>query len=242
MSNLRVNSQLPMGIAWNWVKASFAIFREKPINFILFALGFVVFSILPIMGSFFAVLVAARIYLTAKYVEDGQPVGVSLNLSLIFRQRNIVSYALFNVLFDFVVTSLVWESMAALGIDTSNTVNMLSDRRSIYILVFASAVRAVFLGISLVITVFNPEVRVFQSLKLNWRFLLKNSAVVILGVLLLLPFLLVPLYIFALVSLSVANAVISIIALIIVVVLMLLFISVTTIFSYKLYKNGISHE
>lgn len=242
MSNLRVNSQLPVGIAWSWVKASFAIFREKPINFILFAMGFVIFSILPIMGSFFAVLVAARIYLTAKYIEDGQPVGASLNLALIFRQRNIVSYALFNVLFDFVVTSLVWESMAGLGIDTSNTVNMLSDHRSIVILVCASVARAVFLGISLAIMVFNPEVKVFQSLKLNWQFLLKNSAVVVLGVLLLLPFLLVPLYIFALISLSVANAVISIIALIIVVILMLLFISVTTIFSYKLYQNGISHE
>lgn len=242
MSNLRVNSQLPMGIAWSWVKASFAIFREKPINFILFAVGFVIFSILPIMGSFFAVLVAARIYLTAKYVEDGQPVGVSLNLALIFRQRNIVSYALFNVLFDFVVTSLVWESMAGFGIDTSNTVNMLSDHRSIVILVCASVVRAVFLGISLAIMVFNPEVKVFQSLKLNWQFLLKNSAVVVLGVLLLLPFLLVPLYVFALISLSVASAVISIIALVIVVILMLLFISVTTIFSYKLYQNGISHE
>ena len=242
MSNLRVNSQLPVGIAWSWVKASFAIFREKPINFILFAMGFVIFSILPIMGSFFAVLVAARIYLTAKYIEDGQPVGARLNLALIFRQRNIVSYALFNVLFDFVVTSLVWESMAGLGIDTSNTVNMLSDHRSIVILVCASVARAVFLGISLAIMVFNPEVKVFQSLKLNWQFLLKNSAVVVLGVLLLLPFLLVPLYIFALISLSVANAVISIIALIIVVILMLLFISVTTIFSYKLYQNGISHE
>lgn len=242
MSNLRVNSQLPLGIAWNWVKASFAIFREKPINFILFALGFVIFSILPIMGSFFAVLVAARIYLTAKYVEDGQPVGVSLNLAMIFRQRNIVSYALFNILFDFGVTSLVWEGMAALGIDTSNTIKMLSDSRSIYILVGASVARAVILGISLAIMVFNPETKVFQSLKLNWQFLLKNAAVVVLGVLLLLPFLLVPLYIFALISLSVANAAISIIALVIVVILMLLFISVTTIFSYKLYQIGISHE
>lgn len=242
MSNLRVNSQLPMGIAWNWVKASFAIFREKPVNFIFFALGFVVFSILPIMGSFFAVLVAARIYLTAKYIEDGQPVGVNLNLAMIFRQRNIVGYALFNVLFDFVVTTTVWESMAALGIDTSNTVAMLSDHRSVYILVLASIVRAIFLGISLAIVVFNPEIKVFQSLKFSWLFLWKNLAVVVLGVLLLLPFLLVPLYVFALISLSVANVVISVIALIIMVILMLLFISVTTIFSFKLYQNGISYE
>jgi hypothetical protein len=242
MTELRIKNHLPLGIAWNWVKFSFATFREKPINFLVFALGFIIFSLVPFLGSFLAVLVVARIYLSAKYIEDNQPVGVSLNLGMIFRQRNIVSYGIFNMFFDFMLMSLLREFMAALGIDASSTATMLSDHRTVYLLIGMSLLRAVILGISLAIITFNAEIKVLQALKMSWVFIYKNWVVLALGLFLLLPFLLIPLYLAALIALSFNNAIAFGLSALVVVIFMLLFIAVTTIFSYKLYRDGISHE
>lgn len=242
MAELKIKEHVPLGIAWSWVKFSFATFREKPINFLFFALGFVIFSLLPFLGSFIAVLVIARVYLTAKYIEDDQPVGVSLNLGLIFRQRNIVSYGLFNLLFDFVMMSGLRQIMSGMGIDSSSPEAMMQDHRIIYLLIGFSVFRAAFLGISLAIVTFNAEMKVIPALKLNWLLIIKHWSTLALGLFLLLPFLIIPLYLITLLALSVSSSIAFGFAAFLLLIAMLLFIAVTTIFSYKVYQDVISHE
>ena len=65
MSELRIKNSVPLGIAWLWVKASFATFREKPIHFLAFAIAYILFSLFPFFGAFLAVFVLARIYSSA---------------------------------------------------------------------------------------------------------------------------------------------------------------------------------
>lgn len=241
MTQLQIKTLLPLGIAWTWVKASFAIFREKPINFMFFGIAFVVFSMLPFLGTFLATLVIVRMLLSAQAIVDNQAVGLALNIKIIFSQRNLISYAIFCVGYDLVSMTIMSQFMSNWGVEGA-TPAMLMDHRVIYLMLGMSLFRTLFFGISLAIATFNPDITVLNSLRLSWKFLYKNIAVITLGLFLLLPFLLVPLYIMVMVTLSMENAFLFGISFLVLVILMLLFLAITTLFSFKLYQDGITHE
>ena len=241
MTQLQIKTSLPLGIAWTWVKASFAIFREKPINFMFFGIAFVVFSMLPFLGTFLATLVIVRMLLSAQAIVDNQAVGLALNFKSIFSQRNLISYAIFCVGYDLVSMTIMSQFMSNLGVEGA-TPAMLMDHRVIYLMLGMSLFRTLFFGISLAIATFNPEITVLNSLRLSWQFLYKNIAVIALGLFLLLPFLLLPLYVMVMVTLSMENAFLFVISFLVLVILMLLFLAITTLFSFKLYQDGITHE
>ena len=241
MTQLQIKTSLPLGIAWTWVKASFAIFREKPINFMFFGIAFVVFSMLPFLGTFFATLVIVWMLLSAQAIVDNQAVGLALNFKSIFSQRNLISYAIFCVGYDLVSMTIMSQLMSNWGVEGA-TPAMLMDHRVIYLMLGMSLFRTLFFGISLAIATFNPDITVLNSLRLSWQFLYKNIAVIALGLFLLLPFLLLPLYVMVMVTLSMENAFLFGISFLVLVILMLLFLAITTLFSFKLYQDGITHE
>ena len=241
MTQLQIKTSLPLGIAWTWVKASFAIFREKPINFMFFGIAFVVFSMLPFLGTFLATLVIVRMLLSAQAIVDNQAVGLALNFKSIFSQRNLISYAIFCVGYDLVSMTIMSQFMSNWGVEGA-TPAMLMDHRVIYLMLGMSLFRTLFFGISLAIATFNPDITVLNSLRLSWKFIYKNIAVIALGLFLLLPFLLLPLYVMVMVTLSMENAFLFGISFLVLVILMLLFLAITTLFSFKLYQDGITHE
>ncbi len=238
MSQLQIRPNLPLGLAWNWVKFSFATFREKPINFLAFSLVFIAFSIAPFIGSFLSTLVLVRIYLSADNVTSGVPFGLNLNLGQIIRQRNVVNFALFNMFFDLLLMSVFQEVLLILNVENSTTA-MLEDHRVAALLVALSLFRIIFFGISLGVISFNPQIKLVKALVISWKFLFRNWIPVLFSVFLLLPFLVIPLYIMGLVVLSVTNIILFSIAMLILVLFILVFIAVTTIFSYKLYSDGV---
>ena len=238
MAELRVQNKLQLGIAWHWVKFSFATFREKPINFISFGLAFMLFSILPFIGSFFSVLIIARIYLSADKVGKNTPFGLGLNFAELFKQRNLVRFAIFNMFFDLLAMSIFQELLTFLHLNANKT-EIILDQRVLLILIGFSIFRSIFFGISLALITFNPELKLFNALLLNWKFILRHWAVIALALFLLLPFLLVPLYIASLITLAVNSNILFILAAIVLLIVLLLFLLVTTIFSYKLYQDGI---
>ncbi len=241
MTQLQIKTSLPLGIAWTWVKASFAIFREKPINFMFFGIAFVVFSMLPFLGTFLATLVIVRMLLSAQAIVDNQAVGLALNFKSIFSQRNLISYAIFCVGYDLVSMTIMSQLMSNWGVEGA-TPAVLMDHRVIYLMLGMSLFRTLFFGISLAIATFNPDITVLNSLRLSWKFIYKNIAVIALGLFLLLPFLLLPLYVMVMVTLSMENAFLFGISFLVLVILMLLFLAITTLFSFKLYQDGITHE
>ncbi len=242
MSQLSVKNNLPLGIAWLWIKASFAIFREKPINFMFFALMFVVFSLLPFMGAFFATLIIVRMLISAQSIENEQEIGIGLNLKEIFAKRNVVSFAIFSVAYDLISMGIMKQIMSSLGIDNATPETMITNHNLVYMMIAMSLLRAFVFGISTVIITFNPEVRVFDALKLSWSFILQNFSVIVLGLLVLIPFILVPMYLLLMVTLAVSSNIIFGILLFFLGIVMLLFIIITTLFTFKMYQSGISHE
>jgi hypothetical protein len=118
----------------------------------------------------------------------------------------------------------------------------MSDPRFLYLLVGVSIFRHLFFGISLVIVSFNPEIKVLQSLLLSWKFILKHLILLVFALFLLLPFLLLPLYLSVLLAVSINNVVVLAIAAFLLLIVILLFISVTAIFSYELYQDGMEYH
>lgn len=244
MSELRIKNQLPLGIAWLWVKASFATFREKPIHFLAFAITYILFSLFPFFGGFLSVFILVRIYLSSDKIAKDENFDVALNLGELLRQRNILSYALFSMGFDLIGMSVISETLNSWGLSSATQMNAaaMSDPRFLYLLVGVSIFRHLFFGISLVIVSFNPEIKVLQSLLLSWKFILKHLVLLVFALFLLLPFLLLPLYLSVLLAVSINNVVVLAIAAFLLLIVILLFISVTAIFSYKLYQDGMEYH
>lgn len=241
MTRLSIKTKLPLGLAWIWVKSSFAMFREKPVNFMFFGFSFVIFSVLPFLGAFFATLVVVRMLLSAREIAEGRNIGTSLDFRTIFAQRNIVSYAIFCVGYDLIAMSIMSNFLSHWGIDSSIPANLM-DHKVLYLIIGMSLFRTLFFGISLVFITFNPVLNVLNSLRLSWIFIFKNIAVIALGLFLLLPFLLLPIYIMLLVTLSMTNPVLFGVSFFILAIFLLLFLVITTLFSFKLYQDGVLHE
>mgnify|MGYP000617891161 CR=1 FL=1 len=241
MTRLSIKTKLPLGLAWIWVKSSFAMFREKPVNFMFFGFSFVIFSVLPFLGAFFATLVVVRMLLSAREISEGRNIGTLLDFKTIFAQRNIVSYAIFCVGYDLIAMSIMSNLLSHWGIDSSIPANLM-DHRVLYLIIGMSLFRTLFFGISLVFITFNPVLNVLNSLRLSWIFIFKNIVVVTLGLFLLLPFLLLPIYIMLLVTLSMTNPVLFGVSFFILAIFLLLFLVITTLFSFKLYQDGVLHE
>ncbi len=235
---LVIRKNLPLGISWSWVKFSFATFREKPINFMVFAVAFLVFSTLPFIGSFVSVLALARLYLSAAKVINNIPFGLQLKLLEIFKQRNIVNYAVFNMFFD-VFNMLVFSNILALKNINLEDPTLVLNHYVLLTMAGLSLFRIIFLGISLVILTFNPGYGLWQALLLSWKFILHNFVVLILGLFLLLPFLLVPLYISLMLVLSSESAIVFGVFSVIILIILLLMLILTSIFCVKLYADGI---
>ena len=238
---LTVKTGLPLGLAWNWVKFSFSIFRDRSINFLVFGLFFLFFSLLPFIGSFLGSLVIVRIYLSADKVANQERFGLSLNLLEIIKQRNIINFALFGMLLDLFMLSIFEYTLNYLQIDMSNP-TLLTDTRVMTILLGLSLFRVIFIGIALAITTFNKEIPLYRALLINWQFIFKNLIVIFFAVFLLLPFLLIPVYISSLIAALFSNGFLFFISGLLLLVFILVFINVIVIFSYKLYMDGVTHE
>lgn len=239
MNQLKIKNNIPIGISWEWVKVSFAIFREKPINFTWFAILYLILSTLPFMGAFFGMIALVRILISANYVENNEPFGMGLNIGHILRQRNILSFAIFNVGFDFITMSIMSQIMTSWGL-TSNAdiAQIVSNSQIVYLLAGMSLFRILFFGISPAIITFNPDITVFQALGLSWKFMLRYIANLVFAIFMLFPFLLIPLYLTLITILTVKNALAFGLLFFILVVIILLIINVLTIFSFKVYKDG----
>lgn len=240
MSELYIKSELPNGIAWNWVKESFAIFREKPINFLFLSIAFILFSFFPFIGSILAVFVLVRIFLSIDKTVRGESFGLGLNFGEIIIRRNVLNYALASMLFDLFGMFIVEVLANYWQIDMKNQ-SMLADKRIIAALGGVSLFRMAFFGISLAIISFNPKIHLIQALKLNWKLMLKHWAILLLAVFLLLPFLIIPLYLGIILAFASESSVVFAGGFFIISLTILVFIAVTTVFCYKIYVDGISN-
>ncbi len=239
----KIRNGFSIGVSWVWVKASFAIFREKPINFLYFGLMYVAMSFLPFLGSFLATAVAMRILMSCAYINGGNNIDLKLNLPMLLRQRNVLSFAIFNTGIDLILISIVSEVLQQQGVSTAATsMDLMLTPQIAYLLIGVSVVKVLFYGISPAVILFNYELGVFQALKLSWAFIVRNISVIFFAVLLMTAFLLIPLYLFTMLALMVSNLVLFGMFFLCMVITALLAIVVSNIFIYNLYITGVGRE
>lgn len=243
MNNLQIKNDLPLSISWEWIKTSFAIFREKPINFMWFAILYLLLSTLPFMGAFFGMVVLVRILISANYIENNEPVEMGLNIGHILRQRNILSFAIFNVGFDLIIMSIMSQVMTSWGLKSDADIAQIAGNPHIvYLFAGMSLFRILFFGISPAIITFNPDITVFKALGISWKFMLRYVANLVFAIFMLLPFLLIPLYLTLIGILTVKNSIAFGLLFFILIIIILLIINILTIFSFKIYKDGFYRE
>lgn len=236
----KIRNDFSLGVAWIWVKASFAIFREKPINFMYFGLMYVAMSFLPFLGVFLATAVAMRILMSCAYITNGKNIDIKLSLPMLLRQRNVLSFAIFNTGIDLILVSIVSELLQSkAGMATPDNLSLMLTPQVAYMLIGLSVVKALFYGISPAIILFNPELGIFPALRLSWAFIVRNISVIFFAVVLLAALLIIPLYLFTMLALIVSNSILFGIFFGLMIIVALVSIVISNIFIYNLYATGV---
>jgi hypothetical protein len=143
--NIIINKKLTFNSGINWLKKSFVIFREQPIQFIILEFFAILVIFLPFMGAFLQPFFGARFLLLANKVGQNKPILLKdifreffissglirlsvinflLNILLllvnyIFKINNssILNIVLFGVLPTIVTTMLIWFAPALVIFD-----------------------------------------------------------------------------------------------------------------------------
>lgn len=240
---LYVKSGLPLGIAWNWVKQSLVIFREKPINFAFFGIVLLFTMMLPIMGTFLAMLILARIYLSANKVNHNISFGLELGLGEMLRQANLLNIALLNLVFDLLLSVTISLALVQLGID-AKTFNIISNPDPVVMAMVAigGLIRLAFFGIAPIICSLNPEVQVKDALVLSWKFLLRNWLTMTFGFFILLAILVTPCYLIIFLLSASPSEISTIISMFFLAIMAISLTTISAIFSYQAYADGIAKD
>ncbi|HLX52390.1 MAG TPA: hypothetical protein VKR58_00515, partial [Aquella sp.] len=77
MVSLTVRKNLELKASWEWIKSSFYIFRECPVQFILLSILSIFVGLLPLFGAFMAPLFTARFAHIASRVENREKIEIS---------------------------------------------------------------------------------------------------------------------------------------------------------------------
>ncbi|MEN9946745.1 MAG: hypothetical protein RLZZ293_1131 [Pseudomonadota bacterium] len=239
-TKISIRQNLELGMAWLWIKSSFATFREKPINFLFFGLSYVLFAFIPIIGIMLTVLVSMRIYFNSSLIQQQQNIGLELNLVSLLRQRNIFSYLLFYMGIYFIILSSFSQLVNSYyGISEITPEILVANPQLLFILFSLSVAQAIFLGVTPLIICFNPQIRLWSALKINWCLLWQNLAVLILALFLLFAIILIPLYLVLNLLLLVNNGVLLGFGLMVLIILLLVSLVITNIFTYQVYQSGL---
>ncbi len=122
MSNLTINRNIELRSGIEWIKASFIILRERPVQFVVLGLFSTFISLIPLLGAFMQPLFTARFASLAASVERGDAVHFSTIFDDFFANKIIFRLAFLNFClntFLFILQYLVNSSLKAKGADLS---------------------------------------------------------------------------------------------------------------------------
>jgi hypothetical protein len=95
-----VNKKLTFNSGINWLKSSFITFREQPLQFMTLEFFAIIFSFLPLIGSFLQPLFSSRFLLLANNVEMRKHIFVKDIFVGLFSHSNLMRLSFINFLFN----------------------------------------------------------------------------------------------------------------------------------------------
>ncbi|HMT02960.1 MAG TPA: hypothetical protein PKD00_06570 [Burkholderiales bacterium] len=93
---IKINRNIELKASLEWIKLSFIIFREKPLQFILLGLVNFLMGLLPLFGAFMSPLFIARFAQLTEKVQHNEDIKVSSIFKNLFINRTIVNLAFIN--------------------------------------------------------------------------------------------------------------------------------------------------
>ena len=163
---LLINRSVEIKSSLEWIKASFAIFREKPLQFMVLGIFSTLVSLLPLFGSFMAPLFLVRFAVITQKVEQNEPVLFSTIFDDFFANRQVIRLALVN----FAITAVILISQYILEhILKLNSDGIKSSPFSLLELIFfiPSLILQMALWLSPLICLFNPNIEPLSAMAMS---------------------------------------------------------------------------
>jgi uncharacterized membrane protein len=101
---LLINRSLELKLSIEWIKASFATFREKPLQFIVLGIFSTLVSLMPLFGAFMMPLFVTRFAVISRKIEQNEPVLFSTIFDDFFAHRQVLILAFIN----FAITAIIF--------------------------------------------------------------------------------------------------------------------------------------
>ena len=100
---LVISRNVELKASLEWIKASFAIFREKPLQFIVLGIFSTLVSLLPLFGAFMAPLFLVRFAVITNKIQRNEPVLFSTIFDDFFANPQVIRLSLVN----FAITAFI---------------------------------------------------------------------------------------------------------------------------------------
>ena len=106
MSSLRINKNVELKAGIEWIKSSFYVLRESPLQFIVLGIFTTMISLMPIFGAFMTPLFMGKFAALTAQVEQKQPVMFSSIFDGLFNNKTLVRLAFLNFCINTIILTV----------------------------------------------------------------------------------------------------------------------------------------
>ena len=186
MSSLSINKNVELKSGIEWIKASFYILRENPLQFIVLGIFSTIISLMPVFGAFMTPLFIGKFAgLTAK-VEQHEAIPFSSIFNGLFNNKTLVRLAFLNFCINTIILTLQY------------VVETILKQRNIEVGTLGNGIMIAFLipvillqiamWLSPVICLYNEDIRPLQAMLLSIKVCFYNLATLFLYSLMVIVF------------------------------------------------------
>ncbi len=163
---LLINRSVELKSSLEWIKASFTIFREKPLQFMVLGFFSTLVSLLPLLGAFMAPLFLVRFAVITQKIEQNEPVLFSAIFDDFFANHQVIRLAFVNLTITLIIFVLQYILEYKFKL---NGMNLKSSPLSPLNLIFfiPSLILQMALWLSPLICLFNPNIEPLSAMVMS---------------------------------------------------------------------------
>lgn len=170
---LMINKNVELKASFEWIKASFNIFREAPLQFIVLAIFSTLIGLMPLFGSFMSPIFTAKFAGIAAKIEANNTVEFSSIFDDLFMNKTIINLGFINLCIGAAVFIAQYLIENKLGGTT-----LLAAKGPLLLLLFFIPVLLIQMAMWLapIICLYDPTIKVLDAMLLSFNTSLYNVA------------------------------------------------------------------
>lgn len=178
---MAINRQVNLKESFEWLRSSFLIVREKPLQFIILGVVSGLIGVVPILGAFMSPLFTTKFASLASQVERQEPITLGMVFTDLFASITVVKLAWINALLNvsFFLLQYIVDNYAV-HINTGLP-GLISGSMIVIVLLFIPTTLLLFaMWLSPLICWFNPDTGVLQAMVFSLKVCCFNVATLLL--------------------------------------------------------------